>query len=590
MINRIKNKNTILFLIVFILSIGINIKGVNAVPPDATMFAGTEQSDNDGNGPSDGENGYTGGGSGSGGWIGTPAQGAIIYNCNISRSSSSYSTVYGNKYDILGNKYRLDDKSIKTLAGTYIGINIYEKKGYTKTGSYKVEAKKVNYVCTYYKEESFYVYGTVCPTNSTNSSEIIASPLINNNKKYYIRQTRVVAWDDSNGGGSSGSSGNSGNTGGTSPKPQLRTCTRKVEQTFTPEDGAEGCPEKIGKYTVSESRADKNTTPSSSEISNCKNRATPSHSNLTGSYKVTYKDSNDIDETAGTTATITGSGSCTTGSSSSGGGSSGSISISKDCTFSYNREKTCINIQTSKVRYISTSEKCDSTTEYTITMKNGYWKYFIPLNANSKNGFSLSMNPNSASVQSIGLCQNIIDNYDNYRDLIKPAKGSFTANETKNQAKNRIAAANGCYYQSTITIPIEQKFYNELDDGSTFNGFNFYYKTIDVDDPFPNTLPTYSIWKEQEKNNKKIEFGSITYEADMSISNIQKIRTYNQSNLYTSWLNMKNKGNTSISQFIEKEKIVVRLQNNDSYKLGCGPSNTNLEITNPFYQKECVKS
>lgn len=531
MINKFKYKKSILFLIVLLLSIGINVKDVYG-DLDGEIFAGYDNFDESGG--SDGEGGSN--------YLGPPpVQDAKIYKCGIRRSSNFYSKIYGYKYDIYGNQYRLDDTSFKTLAGTYIGLNVYEKKGYTKTGSYDVTAKRVNYDCEY---EKTYTY-TSC------------TECIENNKKTQCCTTH----------------------------------TSTVHTSSHPPSGSRECPAISGFNLVSgPTRNDIDIDPTSTMIADCRSRATPKHTYLTSSYKATYKDSNDIDEINGTSATIEGSGSCDDGGPTySGSGASGTVEITRDCEFKYNREKTCINIQTSEVRYISTSESCDSDTEYTITMKDNYWKYFVPLNANSKNGFSFAMNPNNNSVQSVGMCQNIVDNYDNYRDLIKPAKGSFEANETKSQAKRRIAAANGCYYQSTITIPIEQKFYNELEDGITFNGFNFYYKVIDVDNPFPNTLPNYSIWKDLEKNNSaNIEFGSITYEADIITSNIQKIRTYNQNNLYTNWLNMKNKGNTSISEFVEKEQIVVRLQKNNSYKLGCGISNTDLEVSSSFYQEECV--
>ena len=49
-----------------------------------------------------------------------------------------------------------------------------------------------------------------------------------------------------------------------------------------------------------------------------------------------------------------------------------------------------------------------------------------------------------------------------------------------------------CYLTSTIKIPITQQFYKEKETTKnnkttiTFTGFKFYYRSVNINDPFPN--------------------------------------------------------------------------------------------------------
>ena len=165
----------------------------------------------------------------------------------------------------------------------------------------------------------------------------------------------------------------------------------------------------------------------------------------------------------------------------------------------------------------------------------------------------------------------------------------------------------GCTFEIDVTIPVIQRFYNELrEDTETvfegFKGFNFYYKPIDINEPFPNGLNNTSIWYEwnKDKNNPNISksYEQLTYYANTS-QNENEIRKYNNQKEYdndkkdypyASWEG-KNENDTEggmnkdgTSNFIDNKDIVTR-RTEDFYNLGCGPKNTN--VNNIFTQPEC---
>ena len=129
-----------------------------------------------------------------------------------------------------------------------------------------------------------------------------------------------------------------------------------------------------------------------------------------------------------------------------------------------------------------------------------------------------------------------------------------------------------------------------------FNGFNFYYKPIDITDstaPFPNGLPTTSLWQEWHNSQKKEpdltkSFSKVTYIAgDIEAS---EVRNYNKNNSYLDWSNMNVDGT---SKYIDNEGVIQRNNGINVYKLGCGPANENEKLangdTNPLYQPGCNK-
>lgn len=260
----------------------------------------------------------------------------------------------------------------------------------------------------------------------------------------------------------------------------------------------------------------------------------------------------------------------------------------------YEMPSTCVNVLTAKVRYLkNTNEKCDSKTEYEIkndkeNENTRHWHLFIPLNAKESQGYKVEFIPNTKIAKekvqkNTEECITSIENYPNeYLNNIIPITGEFTGNIELD--KNKIKESGGCYLKIVVDIPFTQKFYNEVYDETTntssLQGFEFYYRPIDINNPFPNGVTDDSYWKVWSESKKNLEELKNSYdEKTYTAYNIDaaKVRKYNDKELYTSWTNMNIDGT---SNYIKNEGVITRISEtikNDIYKLGCGPSNKDQE-------------
>ena len=281
--------------------------------------------------------------------------------------------------------------------------------------------------------------------------------------------------------------------------------------------------------------------------------------------------------------------------------------------YCYELYGSCINVKTGKVEYLTEpvskedENPCRNKGDEWYYVKNDYkdesdrhWHIFIPLNTKETDVYQFAMKSKSKENSS-QMCRAFIEKYSKdyeYTKYIVPAVGSFNKNKSDiNLVKN------GCYYKSTVTIPIRQRFYNEVDsnnkDTSELIGFNFYYRPISLDNPFPNGITKYSDWekwnenKKQGKENPELDksFNTVTYAA--ANINLSYIRNYNKENLYTDWSKMNIDGS---SIFIQKDNIIDRnglITNKTFYSLGCGIENQceyldkERKIKNPIYQPRC---
>lgn len=281
----------------------------------------------------------------------------------------------------------------------------------------------------------------------------------------------------------------------------------------------------------------------------------------------------------------------------------------------YEKYGTCIDVKTSKVRYLnSEADKCNENEYY---VKNDdendetrHWHTFIPLNAKESEGYTFLLE-NTDKVEIPGICRDTINIFKKekmYIRVVKPLKNQkFTGNITTDMAM----VSKGCYFYTIVDIPLSQAFYNEVDnklnDTSELIGFNFYYRPIDIDNPFPNGITKYSYWekwgedKKHGKEDPELEksFNTITYAA--TNIDLNYIREYNgamkktneRENQYTDWSKMNIDGS---SIFIQKDNIINRnglITNKSFYSLGCGPQNQceyldkEQKVRNPIYLPEC---
>lgn len=256
--------------------------------------------------------------------------------------------------------------------------------------------------------------------------------------------------------------------------------------------------------------------------------------------------------------------------------------------YEYNQKQVCINAKTADVTYgrecnseelkVNNEQVYDKYLNKTVT----YWHYFIPLNTKSNSNYSLEIIENENSLLSVEECLNAMEIKNNYQEYIVPANDNNTfigdykkySNKELSADYKTLKTSNGCNLSMKINFPISQEFYNETAEYK-FKGFNFYYKPIDINNPFPNGIDNTSAWYNWSKNNKKKpdltkSYDEVTYIAQ--ISNVKSIRDYTKNNSYTSWDNMYINGTSS---FVEKQGVIKRLVDRNSfYNLGCGPSNS----------------
>lgn len=475
--------------------------------------------------------------------------------CVESQSFRTWSEVEVSAYDMYNNKIDLEkvNGQDKILAGTYVRLSAYERKGYESITTYYSYSAKLVCTCTYW----YYEQG--CSDDDLNGDGIVEKPCT----------------------------------------PKYGTATRDCQCNGPTDTGGTCKWVEIG-----------------GNAGSCASSISPGTKDLTASYTVEFSDSNDASNTCNpetdeycTKHTMSPSSqSCTKTDEKDDG--AGTTIGGEECYFYYDRGETYIDVKTGKVRYPKEDQVLGTEllpNEYKIFSESKHWwKYFIPLNANSLDGFSISLSTNK-NIQEESLCKEIIKKYDTYPYLILDNKGQqFTPitidmkpnqiEQKKNQDMKKVEG--GCYYQTIIRIPVEQKFYNETTNNNTtkFQGFNFYYKPIDINNPFPNGMNNTSIWYDWSKSSDKNPNLEKSYNEKRYYTenlNANSIRIYNSQNLYTDWSKMNLDGT---SQFIDDYTFMNRDESLFTYKLGCGPANENKyineieKIANPLYQEECGNS
>ena len=269
------------------------------------------------------------------------------------------------------------------------------------------------------------------------------------------------------------------------------------------------------------------------------------------------------------------------GGSDSGIVASGSI----EKVYGYKPSNICINLKTGKVKYNGEC-KLDEEVKIKPYIYEGveYWQYFSPLNMKSGSNFSLMIKNNAARLLSGGECHSIMDNYKNqYQNYIISKKGAMlNGNYCKNGNCNNLntgsgsdwqEVSNGCYFSTVLNFDVVQKYYfeemknNEL----KFNGYNLYYRPININNPFPTTPTENSIWYEwfnstNKTPNLKESFNEITYSVAVPNKLADTIRAYNVNNPYPSFDKLSLNGTSSFLQSIGVESLTKDKTN----KLGEG--------------------
>ena len=315
--------------------------------------------------------------------------------------------------------------------------------------------------------------------------------------------------------------------------------------------------------------------------------------------------------------------------------------------------KTCINVKTGNVCYDCEKDpKCNSDPDNNKYVEFGetkdsslntgkykddpveFWYYFIPFNTPTNEAYSDdkkdqnkffirvgSKSPTSDEIGSPGECAAMVKNYprhkdgeddseDEYLDIIVPIKiyenGSYETREFKgdywgnrnlleSSEDYRLFTKEGyqCMFSVKVEFSIEQDFYEENKDRTKLNGYGFYYRPINPNEPFPNGLEIDSFWYDLYQDDNKIRvtgknsndeddvvttidldksFAEVTYSTkNISRKEIMKeIQKEGSESNYTSWDNIASK--TGTSQFVTNLELKAK-ENKCIYPLGCGPNN-----------------
>lgn len=251
----------------------------------------------------------------------------------------------------------------------------------------------------------------------------------------------------------------------------------------------------------------------------------------------------------------------------------------------YKPDNICINLKTGKVSY---NKECTKEEEVQISpyVESGisFWQYFSPLDMKSGSNFSLIIKNNVARKLSAEACHSFMDKYKNdYQTRIisinnKTLKGDYCKNGScsnlnKGSGSDWQEVSKGCYFTRIKTFDVVQKYYYEETKNNQlmFNGYNIYYRSINIDNPFPNTPTKNSLWYDwynsTNKNpNLKDSFKEMTYSVAVSNKLADTIRAYNVNNPYPSFDKLSLAGESEFLRSIG----VNSLTKDKYYKLGGG--------------------
>ena len=251
----------------------------------------------------------------------------------------------------------------------------------------------------------------------------------------------------------------------------------------------------------------------------------------------------------------------------------------------YKPDNICMNLRTGKVSY---NKECTKEEEVQLNPYiydgGSYWQYFTPLDAKSGTSFGLIIKNNSQRRLSNSECHSMMDTYkDKYQNYITSLSGRTLSgdycrngncnNLNKGSGSDWQEVSKGCYLSTVVNFNMVQKYYYEemKNKQLMFNGYNIYYRSINIDNPFPNTPTKNSLWYDwynsTNKNpNLKDSFKEMTYSVAVSNKLADTIRAYNVNNPYPSFDKLSLAGESEFLRSIG----VNSLTNDKYYKLGGG--------------------
>ena len=256
---------------------------------------------------------------------------------------------------------------------------------------------------------------------------------------------------------------------------------------------------------------------------------------------------------------------------------------SDSCSYSNNLgiKNVCINAKTGEVKYNNNAECSGDYMKVSESNLNGkkLFSYFLPLNLKSDDSFALSFDIDDDGTyngKSYSWCVDRINNYNNYDlDILLIDKNGKFKRFSGNNRRNDKLMLDNCKNKSSecctfgFLINHENKFY-DVSSGS-INGFNFYYRPIDIDNPFPNGVSNEnSLWYDYYHGldtDYSIKFGDNTYTSTSRlIENVDNI-----ADNYFDWHSISLNGKSNRIDGSGNEVVAVSEGVRNVFMLGSGP-------------------
>jgi len=275
-------------------------------------------------------------------------------------------------------------------------------------------------------------------------------------------------------------------------------------------------------------------------------------------------------------------------------------------TFTYSPKYVCINKATAEVFYKNDACKAD---EFRILNDSiggtEHFHYFIPMDVTDGEFSLLLANKGQEEFHSKDWCVKAINSNQYYYDFLFVSSGGGYTRLSDNKSIAKREVKNGCYLRTEIRIPVSDGYFAIDKEENKINNFNFYFKTINESDPFPNQVTNKnSLWYDwYDQNyvdgvyttNKVVPNILDSYkEIKYLVKNVnaKEIRDYNNNkNNYSDKSGYLNNSITSlgVSKFIDEFQFTRN--NVKRYKLGCGPLNKGAKLSdgtdNPLFQEGC---
>ena len=219
--------------------------------------------------------------------------------------------------------------------------------------------------------------------------------------------------------------------------------------------------------------------------------------------------------------------------------------------YEYKPNNICINLKTGKVSYNKTCQT-DEEVQVLPYYSGGlaYWQYFSPLDMKSGSNFKLEI---------LG-----------GRQLNEKECEGFR-NKYGGNAGNYIDSS--CRLRITSSYNVVQKYYYEETKNNklVFNGYNLYYRPININNPFPTIPTSNSLWykwynSKDKSPNLKDSFNEVTYSVDVPNKLADTIRAYNVNNPYPSFDKLSLSGTSDFLRSIGVEALTK----DKKYGLGGG--------------------